>query len=322
MQVLTTRPARVAIDQHIKRIVIVNRSIGNEKSVIEGVLTGELPGKDTQLSRYCIQGVMQELSSSSRFTVVAFDKELPSGNPTSTSFGPALTWNSIADICRRTGADAVLTLEFFDSDYTLLNAGKAAKTNDKVVVNNTTEPLFYATGTASANAGFRIYNNLNRSISYEDSYRYNREWRQSARTYLEAASKLMKKNEAMENVSRDLGANFSRMLIPTRYWENRLMFKGKSALAVKAERLALTSNWEEAVSVWLQAYSSATEPKERGAIAYNLALGYEVLGEYESAKKWVSTSYIDSGNSKALRYSEIIDGLIADRKRLNSQLGN
>ncbi|WP_047452408.1 DUF6340 family protein [Alistipes sp. ZOR0009] len=321
MRVLTARPANVTVGSEVKRIAIVNRSIGRERSVLEGVLTGELPGNDSRLSRECIKGLSQELGQSDRFSVAVYEKELMSGSPSSTQFGPMLPWNIIGDICKRTSADAVLVLEYFDSDYTLEHITKSAKTADKAVVNNTPEPLFSARGTASAEAGFRLYNNLSHSITYEDSYRFRKEWKQSARTYLEAATKLIKKNDAMLYVSRDLGANFSAQLIPHRYWENRLMFKGKTPLSQKAERFALTGDWESAQKLWKQEYDNAREPKLKAAAAYNLALTSEVLGNYETAKKWIITSYTEAGDSRALRYSSIIDNLIADRQRLESQMG-
>lgn len=319
MRVLTARPANITVDKSVKRIAIVNRAIPLQKSVVEGVLTGELPGTDAKLSRECISGISQELSSNNRFEVTAYNRELLSGSPNSTEFGPYLSWNAIGDICKKTGADAVLSLEFFDATYTLENLSKATKTLDKVVVNNTGEPIFSAGGTASARAGFRIYNNVNRSIIFEDSYKHSRVWKQSARTYLEAASKLMKRNDAIINVSRDLGASFSRQLIPMSYWENRLMFKGKDPESIKAERLALTNNWESAADAWLRAFNGAIKPKERGAIAYNLALANEVLGDFDNAKKWIVTSYTEGGDKRALQYSRIIDGLIADRQRLQQQ---
>ena len=327
MQVLTARPANIDVDRSVKRLAIVNRSIAIQKSAVEsalkgdiiGTITGELTGNDIRLSRECISGINQGLSSSNRFDVTVFNRELLSGSLTSADFGPNLSWNTIGEICQKTGADAVISLEYFDAGYTLENLSKANKTIDKVLTNPTGEPIFSAGGTASARAGFRIYNNRNHTIIYENSYRHSRVWKQSARTYLEAASKLLKRNDAIVYVSRDLGSNFSRQLIPMSYWEHRLMFKGKNPESVKAERLALTKDWEAASDAWLRAYNSAFKPKERGGIAYNLALANEVLGDYANAKKWIVTSYTEGGDKRALQYSQIIDGLIADHQRMQQQ---
>lgn len=316
MRVLTARPANIPIERSIKRIAIINRAIPLQKSIIEGVITGELPGTDVKLSRECISALNQELGTSNRFTTTVYNRELLSGSLNSTEFGPYLSWNTISEICKKTEADAVLSLEYFDAGYTLENLAKASKTIDKVLTNNTGEPIFSANGTASAKAGFRIYNNHNQSVIYENGYRHNRVWKQTARTYLEAAAKLLKRNEAIVCVSRELGSSFSRQLIPMSYWEDRLMFKGKNPLSVKAERLALTRNWEAAADTWKQAFDQAVKPKERGAIAYNLALANEVLGNYELAKKWIVTSYTEGGDRRALEYSKIIDGLIYDNQRM------
>ncbi|TAF66629.1 MAG: hypothetical protein EAZ55_05355 [Cytophagales bacterium] len=319
MEVRTQRPAKVTITSEIKKIVIVNRSKGRVTSILEGILTGESPEKDKLLAEECLRGLEQTLAKSERFTIARHDQTLQAATGASLQFGAPLDWETVNQICTQYGADAVLALEFFDSDYSVTNLTKPEDLQGKILTNQDGTPIFYAKGTANASAGFRLYHNAKKNIAYSDYYKYTRNWTEQANTVIEAAAKIIKGNDAIKLVSYDNGVAFAKSIVPLYYWEDRSMFLSKEFDSQKAQRQALAGDWETAAITWEGAYNRLFDSKEKGEAAYNLALTYEVLGDLEKAKFWIRESYTLTGNKKALYYAEIIDGLIADQERLENQ---
>lgn len=311
MRVLTTRAANIAVSKDIKKIVLVNRTQGDGSGVVEGILSGELPGSDAALVQECMRGLNETLNLSTRFQTTMHDQILKSGNASGTQFGAYLEWAEVDSICNKTGADALLAIEFFDSDFLVSPPIPRVGSNPLV---------FDSRATANARGGFRLYDRAKKAIVYEDFYRHTRNWTSSGGSIIAAANQLLRRNDALRTISYDVGSRFAQQLVPLNYWEDRLMFRGKEDATKRAERLALTENWAGAAEIWKQAYNNPTaKAKHKAAAAYNLALSYEVMGNLDEAKSWIQKAYVETGNPKALRYSDIIDRLIVNRARLEQQ---
>lgn len=312
MKVLTTRPAYITLDGSIKKLVIVNRTKLHQKSIIENLLGGQIPGNDESLSKECIRSIIQTLNNSNRFTSVIYNKPLIKTTSNNTQAISFLSWPEVQQICSETNTDAVLAIDYFESNYKVINVSGT----NPATSNPSGTPVLSATGTATAKATFRIYDLNKKAIAYDNQYQTTHTWTETASTYIEAVAKLANRNDALMKVSYQLGNRFADEIIPNTSWEARLMYKGKEDLTKKAERQALTNNWEAAAQTWEQAYNTSSDLKAKGNIAYNLALSYEVIGDLDKAKSWITKSYIDGGNKKALSYSSIIDGLISDHEVL------
>lgn len=311
MRVLTTRAANIVVPSHIKKVVLINRSKADGSAAVEGFFSGELPGSDLALSQECLRGLNQTLNRSTRFQTTINERILQSGNASSMQFGTYLDWATVEAICDSAGADALLAVEFFDSDFTITPPVPRVGSN----------PItFETTANANARAGFRLYDRVKKSVVYENYFRHSRRWSATGANIIETASRLLRRNDALRQISYSLGEDFAAQLVPLNYWEDRRMFRGKDDATKRAERLGLTDNWREAATVWESAFMSSDKAKIRAAAAYNLALSYEILGDLDLAKKWVSESYVTNGNRHALRYSEIIDNLIINKRRLEEQL--
>lgn len=307
MQVLVTRPAVFEIPKNIKRILLVNRSKGNAWSIIDGVLTGELPGQDKIQSEECMSGLQQTMNSNKNIEITRHTIRLSSDRGSSTSFGNPMEWNAVADLAKQYNADAILVLEYFDTDFTIRD-----------VIGYSISSVFVR-GTAKAKAGFRLYDPTKKTILYERTFSYTNTYTESAPNRLLALAKLIKGTDALNEVSFSTGRSFARRLIIYSIWEDRVMFKGKNQIGVGC-RYALTNNWEKGVETWLNAYKIEPKEKEKGKIAYNLALGYEVLGKLEDAKNWITTAYVEHQNKKAASYSQIINRRIENEGTLEQQL--
>ncbi len=112
------RPSLVDVPAHIKTIAIIDRSVlpKTSRNIIEEGLTGELFGEDKIASQYALDGLIELLQNSGRFTVVRTGKTIQKEGGVN-DFPVPMSWGEIEKICTEYKTDAVISLELFDSDY-------------------------------------------------------------------------------------------------------------------------------------------------------------------------------------------------------------
>lgn len=319
IRVQVMRPAEVTISKDIQSVAILNRSIPNPKLTAESALTLEKPEQDKELSEECVRGLNDLLATSSRFTIIRCEGTLSSADPKSISFGNLLDWSTVDSICKKYNTEALLVLEFFDTDFSLFNPGATAGAAIGSVLNGNTTQVTVR-GTATANAGWRVYYPKTKSILFEDRFNWKKSWAQSATNPAEALAKLVKKNEALMDVSYSAGNEFAMRIVPLFYWEDRQFYKGKKGEMQRAERLALAKDWESAAKLWVEIFDSEIKPKRKAKAAFNAALAYEVMGDLTTAQKWIQTAYVENGKDEALDYSTVIDKRIREQSIIEKQL--
>jgi len=319
MQVEVMRPALITIPQTIQSIGLLNRSVPSQNSVAESVLTGERPAQDKDLSQECMRGMTDLISTSNRFQLVRIDSTMNSSDPASLSFGVPLSWTIIDSLCELYKVDAIMSLEYFDTDFKVNNpAGTAAQAIGNIAsgnVNSTVE----VRGTATATAGFRVYYPKTKTILYEDRFDYKKYWTQRSASVAEAIGKMIKKNQALFEVSYETGSEFAMNVVPLYFWEHRDMYKGKKGDMERGERQALAKDWEGAIKTWKEVYEFTNKSKIRAKAAFNVALGYEVMGNLTEAQIWVQRAYVEGGKKKAMEYSDIIDYRLREQDKLKEQ---
>jgi hypothetical protein len=308
MQVLVKKPANFVIPQSIKKIALINRSKGNAWSVIDGILTGEMPHQDKHQSEACMNGVQQILFNNSTFSLARHPMRLDADRGSSTGFGNTMNWSMADSLAQIYSADALLVLEYFDTDFSVRDITDYSRSSE-----------IYIRGTAKARAGFRLYDIKARTVIYEKNFSFFQTYSQHAVTKAEAVARLIRGSDALEDASFSTGRKFAQQLVIYNTWENRLLCKGNDENN-KGCRFAVAGDWKKAIEVWLQAYQSADSEKEKGIISYNLGLGYEVEGTLNEAKKWITVSYAEHSFKKAAAYSTIINNRIQSEQVLDEQL--
>lgn len=318
MRVEVQRPALITIKQEIKTIALLNRSIPTAKAGLEGTLTLETPKQDKELSEECMRGLNETLNTSNRFQVTRCEGTMPAADEKSLSFGSPLPWTIIDSICTSLSVDAIMVLEYFDTDFNILNPGATAAAAVGNVLNGNA-PTVEVRGTATANCGYRVYYPKTKEILYEDRFEFKKHWTQRSTNPVDAVAKMIKRNDALLDVSYYTGVEFAMNVVPLFYWEDREMYKGKKGDLERGERQALAKDWEGAIKTWTHVYEFSDKSKIRAKAAFNIALGYEVMGKLNDAQLWVQRSYVEAGKKEALRYSDIIDYRIREQEKLKEQ---
>jgi hypothetical protein len=311
------RPAQITIPKEIQSIGILNRSIPAPNSGLEATLTLERPEGDIELSGECLRGLKETLAQSERFIFVGCDTTLEAADQKSLGFGYELPWNFVDSLCKAEKVDAILSLEYFDTDFSILNPGiTAVNAVGQILSGNNTG--VEVRGTANAAAGFRVYHPLNQNIIYEDRFEFEKRWSVRSYSAVDAMNKLIQRQDALYQVSYETGVDFAQHIVPLNYWEWRSYFKGKGEMKIGGLH-AKVNNWENAIVSWTNVYNSSTSGKLRGKAAYNIALGYEVRGDLQNAQKWLQLAYIDYPKKTVLNYEYLIENRIWEQEKLNQQ---
>lgn len=317
MRIQVQKPATINVSREIQSLALLNHAIPGKMGLLEGTLTLETPKQDKELSSECIRGIDELLRTSQRFQIKRCDSSMFASKSSSTDFGDVMSWEQVDSICKRYETNAVLALEFFDTDFSIINPAATAVNAVQSVLNGTQVDV---TGKATARAGFRLYDPATRTIIYQDRYAQSRAWVQRSTNPAEALARLIKRNEALIAVSYYTGESFAHDLVPLYFWEQRMMYVGKKSGMKIGARQALTRDWEGALKTWMNEYESNPKKKFRARAAYNIALAYEVLNDLDNARKWVQTAYVEGGKSESLLYSDILEKRIREQGRLEGQL--
>jgi hypothetical protein len=304
---LVTKPAAVNVPAEVKKVLLVNRTEGAAAAVVEGLLSGEMFGKDKLLSERCLAGTEQMLGSNNRFEVKRHDMRLRSSSGLASAFGSAMNWKELEELANMYGVDAVLTLEYFDSDFRVRQLQQTVASNP---------PRVTIEGNARVSGGFRMYLPKERKIIYERGLSKGRTFSQSATTYLVAAAKMVSGVEALKNVSYVLGQNLGSSLTVHERWEGRFLYKVKNGMDREAYRNAMVRNWEEALRIWEGSFDGG---RNSWKLAHNIALAHEVMGRFDQAKEWSTKAYVSSGKKREMQYGYVIDNRMADERILQQQ---
>jgi hypothetical protein len=147
--ILVFTSCMITVTPEIKSVTIVNRSIPTSGTTVETVLTAERKNQDKELSEECIKGLNELLQESTRFQVKRCENVFDAADPTSNSFGAMLSWDFVDSLCKAYETDALLVLEYFDTDFRVVNPGATATQAIGNVLNGQTTSIT-VTGTGTA----------------------------------------------------------------------------------------------------------------------------------------------------------------------------
>ena len=314
------KPAPISITPKINTIVFANRSLPAKeerfKNVLEGAITGESILADRRGSEECIKGVVAKLQNSPRFEpLLAGDLNIR-GTGTR-QFPPALDWNVVEDICKKYQADALITLETFDSNNTRDMKERQAERKEGEKVIKYTE--FLATLNVQIETGWRIYFPSEKRIVDQNIYMDGRSWSNASDARKRAEAGLPFQDQAIADAGYYAGQQYAFRISPMWISVSRFYYRKGNADFEAADRRGKTSDWKGAAEIWRK-HINSNDPKLAGNACYNMALACEIEGDLEAAMDWAKKSYVNYGNKKARYYTNILQQRIYDQSRLDEQM--
>jgi hypothetical protein len=298
VKITLTHPAVVSLPGNISSFAIIDRTVqdNTNSNKLEQVLTGEAFHQDEQAVRQVIDGIINSCSNYGKYKIIR-TTERYKGNGTKNTFPTMLSWETVEEHCKKNNVDALLSIEIFDSDFILttnpVNVARAIGGN----------MLGAVSGVVVINVGIRIYDPFTKTIIDEYMVTQRVNVGGNVSTVAGAANTVLNKVDAVNQTSYESGEVYGNRISPSYYTVTREFFnkpkKNKNLLA--GVRKSEVADWNGAIESWTKALDDKKAKVQRRA-AFNIAVGYEVLGDLMKAKEWASKAYTEYGEKTANDY--------------------
>lgn len=315
------KPAILTVPSSVKTLVVANRSLPGEKkdkviNVIEGIISGEGLWADKEASVEAVTGFDQTLHQTDRYRVVR-PPDLNLRGTGTNAFPEPLTWAQVEEICNQHGADALVTLDVFDSNTQTRNYFKTEqqKRSDGTVVNVTTH---YAESNVTVNTGWRFYDLKRKVIIDEYRSSSNQLFTSRGNTPAEALGRMMAKRDMLKQVGTLGGNHYGARISPTWITVQRTFYKKGSDNMKNAKTRAKFNDWEGAAEIWRNVINN--EPKNAGKASYNMALYYERIDDLDEAMNWAKKAAHEYNMKQAYKYMNVLQNRMYDKQKLDQQL--
>jgi hypothetical protein len=315
-----TEPAPVHVPNHVKRVGILNRSestVNKTLDKIDKILSAEGQNLDQEGAKQVIQGIKDEFEKDQTFENVILVESDKIENPGLGIFPNALDWNTVNTLCKENSIDALVVLSFYDTDAVIKYN---AETVQKVNTLGLKIPMIEHTASVNTHiqAGFRIYDNLNKDILDEIIHD---EWATSVGRGInpvKAAEAITGRKEAILQISNTIGHSYALRTYPFKIRVTREYYvKGTNNFEI-GKRRAQTGDWDGAAQLW-EIETNNPKSKIAGRGCYNMAIINEINGNLNAAIDWASKSYIDYKDKNALRYLRVLENRMAKNALLAEQ---
>lgn len=314
------QPALVTIPNTVQSIVVVDHSAPKNSTwdILEGGLTGEGIGQDVEGILNLIEGIKEIGAQSSRYTLTREPQRYGKGKLLENIPQP-MDLSLIRSIGRKHGADAVLAIDKFDSDFITTDA--ELKTRKDPEDSTKTIRTYEVQGIASVFTYIRLYEvstgRVLDEIKLTDRFTYSA----NGRTVEAAILQLMSRQNAVNDISYKTGTAYGRRIAPYALTVSRTIYKRpKDQYLMRGARKAEVADWKGAIVDWQMATKSIGDDKVKGRAAYNIAVAYEVLDDLKSAQEWAQVAYVKYGERNAKAYYDILTDRVLQRQMLEQQM--
>ncbi|MDA3820881.1 MAG: DUF6340 family protein [Candidatus Delongbacteria bacterium] len=313
-------PAAINVPQDYKDVLIINRSLpGDDKhveNVVEGLLTNEAVFADRLGSENCVISMNETLNQNERFrSHLCEDCDF---RGTGTGEWPVpLLWDSIKSVCDRYRADALVSLELFDTDK---HINHSAETRTRT---RNGETIRYQRHKAilwmEIRTGLRIYDPHNETIVHQQEFYDELSWEKKADSRGRAESRLPSHRKAAEEAGIFAGQKLASYISPTWKTTKRYVYVRGNEAMKSTKSLVKDGKWKEAAAIWKQ-YTDSKDEILAARANYNMAVAAEIQGNIEAAIGWAKQSLELNDSPRTRSYLSLLHKRKQDFRKLEEQL--
>jgi tetratricopeptide (TPR) repeat protein len=323
VQVQLLQPAAVTLPADVNTLGLVDRSeIANANegflSAMEGMVTGESILGDREGAENVIAALSQTLKDSPRFDVrrVTADRS----EVGSSLFDEQLPFLIVEHLCKNAEVDALVGLEYFDSDRKITHSSDTSTSTDSDG-NERTKTTYKAQRETVVTATLRTYA-CDRALILDEVVQepYEAYDHSSGSSRRAARRGLPSDQRAVNELGRRIGLDYGRRIAPSWIWEGRTYYADKHDLLKEAKFMVRDDRWADAAALWEQVLSDP-DPKIAGRAAYNLALSREIEGDMDGAIAYADQAIDLFPNGHTRGYRSVLEERVYALAKLDEQLG-
>jgi len=241
------------------------------------------------------------LYESGRFDIVIPENRLRNAEG-SFSLAGEMPWPEVKEMCETFSTDAVLSLDFFKTRV-ITDFDKLASFDP------TTNSFFdaaYAEMKVNYEALFRLYDPASEKVIYRQFFRDTLFWDQTDLSISSLFSRFTPVKKALTEAGITLALDVSGEISPIWRTENRKYYVKGDDIFKQTNSMVDSSMWEKAIPLWKTAAGNAKSKSAKSKAEFNVALGYEMLGDLESSIEWALKSFETMYRNVTYEYLEVL----------------
>jgi hypothetical protein len=308
-------PGKVNLPEKVRKVALLSSNFKfaidtlgqyyNYNSRLRKASAAENKGIDSIAVTKCFESLRKNLLESGRYDeieVYPYSEIKPHKGKNAVP----LSQPFVSMICKEDNTDAVVSLEMLSYFYSINSGNRQAKIPQIADVKITAIWAVYLPGKTEPLDRFK----------YADKITWNENRQKEAQNKSTVPSRV----EGIKLASDHAAKNYLPRLAP--YWaksERRIVSLDGTEWD-KAKSLAQKYKWSEAEKIW-RSLEKTNNKKAKGAASLNLAVAWEMLGDYNQAEKWCkeSANLANSGELKKLTvdYAKLLRERRAITEKLN-----
>ena len=315
LTIQTQEPAQVTLPKVVGKLLIVDNvvsqpyDIGHSNKKLGRTQEDKVSVRTDSLSTIFTEALTQFLNGEGFYdNVMLYDKPLRHDNEYWRE--DPITPEKMIELKKSSGADAVVSL-------------------DKLLVTSDWQDLYVQEGYPYAKLSGKITSTLRvylpsmegqiPTVQFIDSLYWEGFDISDGMAYAEFV--IPHAEHALKDLSIYAADKMTYVLTPHWVTQERWYYTIPSSKMREAESFAAQSNWEEANKRWESFYNTTKNKSDKAKTASNIALGYEMLDEIETAREWINIAqklFEESTSSNSLERKRVAIYKTELERRLNN----
>ena len=222
-----------------------------------------------------------------------------------------MPWEEVKTLCETFNTDAVLSIDYFKT--------RVKTSYNKEDYFNPYDNSFSTISEAEMQISFetiiRIYDPAQEKIITRQFLRDTLFWEDTGQNSRELFSRFTPVKKALSEVGIAIALDFSGIIGPVWLRERRSYFATGNENLKQAVLLVNTGQWLSAIELWKETAGKTKSKSVKSKAEFNIALGYEMLGDIDTAIEWALKSYNTMYRTNTYIYLETLKFRKNDLKR-------
>ncbi len=285
MSIETREPAQITLPSNVRTVLVVNNvaeqpeDIGHTIKKLGKNEIEKIKASADSVAIYYTEALSQFLGEEEYFDDVLYDSRMLRRDNNFWLEQPLLP-EVMIEMRNESGADAIISL-------------------DKLIMQTNRTDHFYQEGyiygemKGSIQSIMRVYlptmDGQIPSVQYNDSLKWEGYDIRDGRAYAELV--LPTQEEAMKELAVYAAEKMTKVFSPHWEFQERWLYTSVKSTMREADLYAKNNQWTEALALWEPQYDRERSKTNKAKIAHNIAVGYEMLNEMETAVQWADMAH-------------------------------